>query len=46
MWSSGEQYLGEVLDTLEAATKDGTLTERRVTDALTRVLRAKGACTS
>lgn len=44
LWSSGEQYVPEVLDTLEAATKDGTLTARRVTDALTHVLRAKGAC--
>ena len=46
LWSSGEQYVGEVLDTLEAANKDGTLTDKRVTDALTRVLRAKGACTA
>lgn len=45
LWSSGEQYVGEVLDTLEAANKDGTLTDKRVKDALTRVLRAKGACT-
>jgi beta-N-acetylhexosaminidase len=45
LWSSGEQYVGEVLNTLETATKNGTLTPRRVTDSLTRVLRAKGACT-
>jgi beta-N-acetylhexosaminidase len=45
LWSSGEQYVGEVLNTLETATKNGTLPPRRVTDSLTRVLRAKGACT-
>lgn len=44
LWSSGEQYLGEVLDTLEDALAAGKLTPARVTEALTRVLRAKGAC--
>ena len=44
LWSSGEQYLDEVLDTLEKGVADGTLTKARVTDSLTRVLAAKGAC--
>jgi beta-N-acetylhexosaminidase len=44
LWSSGEQYVGEVLDTLESALQDGTLPQARVTEALARVLRAKGAC--
>jgi beta-N-acetylhexosaminidase len=44
LWSSGEQYLGDVLDTLQKAVADGTLTQARVTDSLTRVLTAKGAC--
>jgi beta-N-acetylhexosaminidase len=44
LWSSGEQYLDDVLDTLEKALADGTLTQARVTDSLTRVLTAKGAC--
>ncbi|MGH3762696.1 glycoside hydrolase family 3 N-terminal domain-containing protein [Actinophytocola sp.] len=43
-WSSGEQHLDEVLDTLERAVADRTLPATRVTDSLTRVLRAKGAC--
>lgn len=45
-WSSGEQFVGEVLDTLEAAAADGTLPATRITDSLSRVLRAKGACGS
>lgn len=44
LWSSGEQYLDDVLDTLQKALADGTLTQARVTDSLTRVLAAKGAC--
>ncbi len=45
-WSSGEQHVGEVLDTLERALADGSLPAARVTEALTRVLGAKGACTA
>ncbi len=45
-WSSGEQYVDEVLDTLEAAVADKSLPPARVTDSLTRVLRMKGACTA
>ncbi|MGQ0837985.1 glycoside hydrolase family 3 N-terminal domain-containing protein [Actinokineospora sp.] len=42
-WASGER-LPEVLDRLELALRTGELTERRVTDALERVLAAKSAC--
>jgi beta-N-acetylhexosaminidase len=45
-WSSGEQFVPEVLDTLESAAEDGSLPAPRINDALTRVLRAKGACGS
>jgi beta-N-acetylhexosaminidase len=45
-WSSGEQYVDEVLDTLEAAVADKSLPAARVTDSLTRVLAMKGACTA
>ncbi|MGH3880252.1 MAG: glycoside hydrolase family 3 N-terminal domain-containing protein [Actinophytocola sp.] len=45
-WSSGEQHVDEVLDTLEQAVSDGTLRPERVSDSLTRVLRAKGACSA
>jgi beta-N-acetylhexosaminidase len=44
LWSSGEQYLDDVLDALQKALADGTLTQAGVTDSLTRVLTAKGAC--
>ncbi|MEO6089331.1 MAG: glycoside hydrolase family 3 N-terminal domain-containing protein, partial [Umezawaea sp.] len=43
LWSSGGR-VGEVLDGLEAAMANGGLTKERVTDALHRVLKSKGAC--
>jgi beta-N-acetylhexosaminidase len=44
LWSSGERYLDDVLDALQNALADGTLTQAGVTESLTRVLTAKGAC--
>jgi beta-N-acetylhexosaminidase len=44
LWSSGEQHLDTVLDTLEGALASGQLPPQRVTESLTRVLRAKNAC--
>lgn len=43
LWSSGGR-VGEVLDGLEQALANGGLTKDRVTDALHRVLKSKGAC--
>jgi len=43
LWSSGGR-VGEVLDALEAAVGNGSLTKDRVSEALHRVLKAKGAC--
>ena len=43
LWSSGGR-VGPVLDAMEKATADGTLSAGRVNDALTAVLRAKHAC--
>lgn len=43
LWSDGGD-VGPVLDRLEAAMNDGELPQERVTEALTRVLKAKGAC--
>lgn len=43
LWSDGGD-VGPVLDRLEAAIASGELPQDRVTDALTRVLSAKGAC--
>ena len=42
-WSSGDR-VGEVLDVLEQAVTAGRLPTDRVTEALTRTLRAKGVC--
>lgn len=44
LWSTGEQYLGEVLDVLEGALASGELPPARVVEALTRVLHAKDVC--
>jgi beta-N-acetylhexosaminidase len=43
-WSSGQQYVRDVMDTLQSALASGSLPKARVTEALNRVLRAKGAC--
>jgi beta-N-acetylhexosaminidase len=43
LWSSGGR-VGEVLDGLEAAMAGGGLTKERVSEALHRVLKSKGAC--
>ncbi|GHE98559.1 beta-glucosidase [Amycolatopsis deserti] len=43
LWSSGGR-VSTVLDAMERAAADGTLSADRVTDALTTVLRAKHAC--
>lgn len=45
LWSSGGD-VGPVLDRLERAVKDGELSEKRVDESLTRILRAKDACES
>ncbi|MGW9308856.1 glycoside hydrolase family 3 N-terminal domain-containing protein [Saccharomonospora azurea] len=43
LWSAGGD-VGPVLDRLESAMANGDLPEDRVTESLTRVLNAKGAC--
>jgi beta-N-acetylhexosaminidase len=43
LWSSGGR-VGEVLDGLEAALANGGLAKERVSEALHRVLKSKGAC--
>ncbi len=43
LWSAGGD-VGPVLDRLESAMANGDLPQDRVTESLTRVLNAKGAC--
>lgn len=45
LWSSGGD-VGPVLDRLERAVRDGELPDRRVTEALNRVLQSKNACSA
>jgi beta-N-acetylhexosaminidase len=45
LWTSSAD-LSSVLDTLQGAVRDGQLSQRDVTDAVSRILAAKDACTS